>query len=62
MGPPSVRRNLGGLAGARGFKQHISQPRSIATLKVEGLAEYPSLVPPAWMRRAQAIVLDLTDI
>jgi hypothetical protein len=53
MGPPSVRRNLGGLAGARGFKQNISQPRSIAALKVEGLAEYPSLVPPAWVRQAQ---------
>ena len=62
MGPPCVRRNLGDLAGACGFKQNISQPRCVGALEVEGLAEYPSLVPAARMRRAQAIVLDLADI
>jgi hypothetical protein len=53
---------LEGLARACGFKQNISQPRCIATLQFEGLAEYPSLVPAAWVGRAQAIVLDLADI
>ena len=45
-----------------GFKQNISQPSSVAALKVEGLAKYPGLVPTAWVRWAQAIVLDLADI
>jgi hypothetical protein len=52
MGPPSIRRNLRGLAGAGGLKQNISQPRGVAVLKVKGLAEYPSLVPAARVRRA----------
>lgn len=62
MGPPNVRRNPGGLAGARGFKQNISQPRGVLALKIKGLAEDPSLVPAARMRRAQAIVLDFANI
>ena len=62
MGPPSVNGNLGGLAGACGFKQNISQLGGIAALKVKGLAEYPSLVTAARVRRAQAIVLDFADI
>jgi hypothetical protein len=47
MGAPSVRRKLEGLARARGLKQSISQPRCVAALKVEGLAEHPSFVPAA---------------
>jgi hypothetical protein len=62
MGPPRVHGNLGCLAGACDFKQNISQPRGVAALKVKGLAEYPSLVPTARVRRARAIVLDLADI
>ena len=62
MGPPSVHGNLGDLAGACSIKQDISQPRGVAALKVKGLAEYPSLVPAARVRRAQAIVLHLADI
>jgi len=62
MGPPSVGRILRGLAGARGFKQSISQPRCIAPPKAERLTKYPSLVPAARVRGAQAIVLDLADI
>jgi hypothetical protein len=38
MGPPSVHGNLGGLVGACGFKQNISQPDGVAALKVKGLA------------------------
>ena len=62
MGPPSVHRNLGGIAGACGFKQNISQPSCVAALKVKGFAEYPSLVPAARVRRIHTIVLDLADI
>ena len=57
MGSPSVHGNLGGLAGARGLKQSISQPRGVAALKVEGFAKYPSLVTTVRVRRDQAIVL-----
>jgi hypothetical protein len=49
-------------AGACGFRQNLSQPRCVAALKVEGLAEYPSLVPTTRVRRTQAVVRDLADI
>ena len=62
MRPPGVHRDRRDLAGACGFKQNVSQPRCVAPLKVEGLAEYPGLVPTARVRRAQAVVLDLADI
>jgi len=62
MRPPGVHPNRGGLARACGFKQDVSQPRCVAALKVEGLAEYPGLVPTARVRRAHAIVLDFADI
>lgn len=62
MRAPRVHRNRGGLAGACGVKQQLSQPGCVAALKVEGLAEYPGLVPTAWVRWAQAIVLDLAEI
>ena len=60
--PQASTANRGGLAGACGFKQNVSQPCCVAALKIEGLAEYPSLVPTARVRGAQAIVLDLADI
>jgi len=62
MGAPSVDRILRGLVGASGFNQDISQPRCIASLKAQRLAKYPSLVPTARMRGAQAIILDFADI
>jgi hypothetical protein len=34
----------------------------LATLKIEDVTEYPSLMPPARMRWVQAVVLDLADI
>lgn len=62
MGPPSVGRNLEGLVGACGFEQNVAQPRCIGLLKIEGLAEYPGLVPASRVRQAQAIVPDLANI
>ena len=62
MGPPSVFANLGGLAGAYSFEQNIAQPRCVASVKAESLPEYPGLVPTAWVRWVQAIVLDFADI
>jgi hypothetical protein len=62
MRPPRVYRDRRGLAGARGFKQNVSQPGCVAVLKVEGLAEYPGLVPASRVRWVQAIALDLADI
>jgi len=59
---PSVLPVLEGLARAHGLEQSIAQPRSVAPLKVEGIAEHPSLVPASGVRRVQAIILDLTDI
>src|SRR5450631_733801 len=48
--------------GTCGFEQSIAQPRCIASLKIEGLAEYPSLMPASRMRGVQTIVLDLAHI
>ena len=62
MAPPSVRCNLEGLARACGVRQNVSQPRCVAALKVECLAEYPGLLPTPRVRRAHAIVGDLADI
>ena len=62
MGPPRVGNHLGGLAGASPFKQNISQPRRVAALKVERLAECSSLVPAARVREIEAIVCKLADV
>ncbi len=53
MRPPGVYRDRGRLAGACGFKQDVSQLRSVATPETDGLAEYPSLVPTARVRLRQ---------
>src|SRR5580704_1509651 len=62
IAPPGVLPNLEGLAGACGFEQNVAQPRGVATLKIERVTEYPSLMPGARMRWVQAVVLDLADI
>jgi hypothetical protein len=62
MGPPSVGHNLEGFAQACGFKQNVAQPRCIGPLKIEGIAEYASLVPTSRVRRVQAIVLNFANI
>jgi hypothetical protein len=62
LGPPSVDRDLRGLAEACGFEQNISQPDGVGALKVKSLAKYPGLVPASWVRRVQAIVLDFANI
>ena len=62
MAPPSVVCNPDGLAGTCGFEQNIAQPRCIAPLKIEGLAEYPGLVPASPVRWAQAIVFNFAYI
>lgn len=45
-----------------GFEQSIAEPRCIAPLKTEGLAEYPSFMPAPRMRGVQTVVLDLAQI
>ena len=60
--PQGVYCNREGLAGARGFKQGISQPRCVVALKIKCLAEHPSLVSTARVRRVQTIIPDLADI
>jgi hypothetical protein len=45
-----------------GFKQGVSQPRCVVALKIKRLAEHPSLVSTARVRRVQTIILDLADI
>ena len=62
MRPPKVGRDRGGLVRACSLKQNVSQPRRVIALQVEGLAEYPGLVPASRVRRAQAIVLDFAQI
>jgi Zinc-binding dehydrogenase len=62
MRPPSVFPILEGFAGTCGLEQSIAQPRCIAPLKIEGLAEYPGLMPAPRMRGVQTIVLDLAHI
>jgi hypothetical protein len=62
MRPPSVLPILEGFGGTCGFEQSVAQPRCIAPLKIEGLAEYPGLMPTSRMRGVQTIVLDLTHI
>ena len=44
MRPPSVLPILEGFGGTCGFEQSVAQPRCIAPLKIEGLAEYPGLI------------------
>ena len=60
--PQGVYCNREGFAGARGFKQGISQPRCVVALKIKCLAEHPSLVSTARVRRVQTIIPDLADI
>jgi hypothetical protein len=62
MRPPGIHRNRSSLTGECCIKQNISQPCRIAALKVEGVAEYSSLVPTTRMRRAHAVLFDLADI
>jgi hypothetical protein len=62
MGSPNIRRSLKGLFRTRGLEQIFSQPRRIALFNAKSLAEYASLVPPARVRCAEAIVLDLTEV
>jgi hypothetical protein len=47
IAPPGVLPNLEGLAGACGFEQNVAQPRGVATLKIERVTEYPSLMSAA---------------
>lgn len=62
MASPNILCNREGLARTCGLKESTAQPRCIALPKIEGVAEYPSLVPATRMHRAQAIILDLADI
>ncbi len=62
MRSPGILLILEGFGGTRGFQQSIAQPRCIAPLKIEGLAEYPGLVPASRVRGIQTVVLDLADI
>lgn len=62
MSAPYVDLNPGGLTGSSGLQQDTPQPRRIAALEIESFPEYPSLVTPARMCRAEAIVLDLANI
>ena len=62
MATPCVHRNLGSLVGACGFQQNVPQPPRIAALEAKSLAEYPSLVATARVRRIEAVVLNLADI
>ena len=62
MRAPGIYRNRGRLAGACRCNQNVSQPSSVTMFETERLAEYPSLMPTARVRQAQAIVLNLTDI
>ena len=62
MRPPNVLPILEGFGGTCGFEQSVAQPRCIAPLKIEGLAEYPGFMPASRMRGVQTIVLDLTHI
>jgi hypothetical protein len=62
MRPPGVLPILKGFGGTCGFEQSVAQPRCIAPLNIEGLAEYPGLMPTSRMRGVQTIVLDLTHI
>jgi hypothetical protein len=59
---PSVLPILEGFGGICGFEQCVAQPRGIASLQIECLAEYPGLMPTSRMRGIQTIVLDLTHI
>jgi hypothetical protein len=62
MRPPSILPTLEGFGGTCGFEQSIAQPRCVAPLKIEGLAENPGLMPASRMRGIQTIVLDLAHI
>src|SRR5712664_831465 len=62
MATPCVHRNLGSLVGACGFQQNVPEPPRIAALEAKSLAEYPSLVATARVRRIEAVILDLADI
>jgi hypothetical protein len=62
MCPPDVLPIPEGFGGTCGFEQSVAQPRCIAPLKIESLAEYPGLMPTARVRLAQAIVRNLADI
>jgi len=62
MCPPGVLPIPEGFGGTCGFEQSAAQPRCIAPLKIEDLAEYPGLMPTSRMQWVQTIVLDLTHI
>ena len=62
MCPPSVLPILQGFAGTCGFEQSMAEPRCIAPLNPERLAEHPGLMPTPRMRGVQTIVLDLAQI
>ena len=53
MRPPSVLPILEGFGRTRGIEQSVAQPRCIAPLKIEGLAEYPGLMPTPRTRGVQ---------
>ena len=46
MCPPGVLPIPEGFGGTCGFEQSAAQPRCIAPLKIEDLAEYPALCRP----------------
>jgi hypothetical protein len=62
MLPPDALPILKGFTGTCGFEQSVAQPRCIASLKIEGLSEYPGLMPTSRMQGIQTVVLDLTHI
>ena len=62
MRPPSVLFILEGFGGTCGLEQGIAQPRCIAPLKIEGLAEYPGLVAASQMGLGKAVGAQLGNV
>jgi hypothetical protein len=62
MRSPSILDGQERFARTGRFEQNAAQPCCVALLKTEGLPEYPRFVPPARVRRVQAIVLDLAKL
>jgi hypothetical protein len=60
--PKMVRRKLRPIPFANCLKQDRAEPCGVAAPNAQRLPENSGLVPTAWMRRIQAIILELADI
>ncbi len=58
----AVRDEFGRLARPCGSQQLLPQPASITSLNAKGMAEYPRLVPTAWMHGIQTVVDKLSGV